>query len=80
MEILKQYSGSKQIVLSTHSEFVVDNLAPEQVRLVERDQSIGTQARALSAAMSERDFQALKEYLREFGGLGEYWRHSGFGT
>lgn len=78
IELIKSYSKQKQIVLSTHSDFVLDQLAPENVFLVSNSRSSGTVAVTLPEGLSARGFRALKEYLRTSGNLGEFWRHAGF--
>jgi ABC-type uncharacterized transport system ATPase subunit len=76
--ILKEYGRTKQIIFSTHSELVIDNLEPEQVRLLEYTPRKGTTVNAISDKLSKNRFAALKEYLATVGNLGEFWRHSGF--
>lgn len=79
MDLIKSYSYSKQIIISTHSDFVLDSLDPENIFLVEKDRVNGTRAKAITKALSSRDFSALRNYLAESGNLGEFWRHGGFG-
>jgi AAA15 family ATPase/GTPase len=78
IEIMKQFGREKQIVLSTHSDFIVDTLDPEQVRLVRNDKTKGTTVASISKSMSAREFAALKNYLLTSGTLGEYWKQNGF--
>jgi hypothetical protein len=80
LALIRSYSRSKQIIFSTHSDFVLDELEPENVFLVKRPPGGGTLVRAVSQAMSKRDFRALKNYLGAAGNLGEFWRHGGFET
>lgn len=80
LALIKSYSHSKQIVFTTHSDFVLDELEPENVFLVKRPPGGGTSVRAVSKALSKRDFEALKKYLGSAGNLGEFWRHGGFET
>jgi predicted ATPase len=75
---IKEYSRDRQIVLSTHSDAVLDMLSPESVRLVRANELTGTRVVAVSTALSSRSLRALKEYLHTTGTLGEYWKHSGF--
>ena len=75
--LVKSYSKSKQIMVSTHSDFVLDMLVPENVFLVSKEKKVGTKVRPVTKALSGRDFQALKTYLAETGNLGEFWRHGG---
>ena len=75
--IIKQESKDKQIIISTHSDYVLDQLEPENVVLVDKKEGKGTKARSVSQAMSKTDFKALRSYLEESGSLGEYWREGG---
>lgn len=78
MELINAYSTRKQIMISTHSDFVLDSLDPENVFLVKKIGRDGTKIAAISKAFSKTDFRALHDYLAESGNLGEYWRHGGF--
>lgn len=78
IELIKIKSKDKQIFISTHSDFVLDKLRPENIILVKKDSSSGTIAQPLSKSMSKNDYKALKEYLCEAGNLGEYWKEGGF--
>ncbi len=78
MELLKSYSKHKQIVITTHSDLVLDMLAAENVFLVKNIRSKGTVVSRLPETMSRKNFTALKQYLAHSGSLGEYWRDSGF--
>ena len=75
MELIKTYSREKQIVVSTHSDLVVDQVSPENVFCISRDPKVGTKAKHVTASMSRKDLSALKTYLETQGNLGEYWRH-----
>jgi len=75
--LIKQESRDKQIIISTHSDYVLDELDPENVVLIDKKHEKGTKARPVSKAMSRTDFKALKQYLEESGNLGEYWREGG---
>jgi ABC-type lipoprotein export system ATPase subunit len=78
VEVIKNFSRNKQIIFSTHSEAVVDQLEPTNLRLVENVRRRGTTVRPISQALSAKGYSALKNYLEKSGNLGEYWRHSGF--
>jgi ABC-type lipoprotein export system ATPase subunit len=78
IEIIKEYGKHKRIILSTHSETVLDSLTPEQVLLVDKEGDNGTVVSPLSARLSQSGYEALKNYLSTSGNLGEYWRHRGF--
>jgi len=75
LELIKEFASEKQIIISTHSDFVLDELDPENVFIVSNDPKNGTTIKHIPDALSARDYRALKEYLKESGNLGEYWRH-----
>jgi ABC-type lipoprotein export system ATPase subunit len=77
VELIKTYSKQKQIILSTHSDFVLDKVDPRHVYKVVRDDDKGTVVTHIPEAMSPDDFGALKDYLAKEGNLGEYWKHGG---
>lgn len=79
LEIVKSHSELRQVVLSTHSDFVLDHVRPENVFRVTLEKSGGTAARHIQTTMTKREFAALREYLEKVGNLGEYWREGGFG-
>jgi len=79
IELIKQFSKKKQIVISTHSDFVLDMLEPDQVYLVQNSPRSGTTVRNVPKLLSASNYRALKDYLATSGNLGEYWRHGGFG-
>jgi len=78
IEVIKQYSQRKQIIISTHSELVIDQFTPDQVLIVDRSSEAGTQVRSISKIMGKAGLENLKRYLSSVGSLGEYWRHAGF--
>jgi hypothetical protein len=77
ISLIKAQSKTKQIVISTHSDFVLDHLTPENIVLVKRANPKGTVAKPLTKTMSKNDYKALREYLDESGNLGEYWKEGG---
>lgn len=77
IDLLKVQSRHKQILVSTHSDYVMDKLAPENVVVV-RKMELGTKATALNKTLPRTDLRALKNYLDEAGNLGDYWKESGF--
>lgn len=77
LEIIKQESRTKQIIISTHSDYVLDQLEPENVILIVKDSVKGTKANKITKALSRNDYRALKYYLKNTGNLGEYWRDGG---
>jgi predicted ATP-dependent endonuclease of OLD family len=77
IELIKQESKYKQIIVSTHSELVLDAVQPENVLVVKKEQDKGTLAKSLTDNLSQDDYRALKKYLETEGNLGEYWRETG---
>ncbi len=77
VELIKTYSRQKQIIVSTHSDFVLDQIEPEHVYAVTNEPLVGTTIRNIPKSMSSADLAALKNYLETEGNLGEYWRHGG---
>ncbi|WP_437877537.1 AAA family ATPase [Sorangium sp. So ce513] len=64
---LDAYSSNRQIVISTHSPFVVDWALPSEIRLVER-----VACRTNVRALSESEAARVAAYLEDDGTLGEY--------
>lgn len=75
--LIKEESRDKQIIISTHSDYVLDQIEPENVILIEKKRVMGTKAQTVTNSMGKKDFKALKEYLKKSGNLGEYWREGG---
>jgi ABC-type lipoprotein export system ATPase subunit len=75
IELIKTYSEEKQIVISTHSDYVLDQVEPESVHMVRRSPEGGTEVTRITKAMSARELSALRDFLDKEGNLGEYWRH-----
>ncbi len=67
LALVEAYSADRQIVLSTHSPQVVDRFAPDQLRLVEREEGV-TRVHSLSA--TDRDLAI--SYLRDQGSLSDF--------
>jgi ABC-type lipoprotein export system ATPase subunit len=79
LELIKSFSDKKQMILTTHSDYVLDHVKPENVYRVTFDQDDGTVVRHISKAMTAKEYTALREYLASEGNLGEYWREGGLG-
>jgi energy-coupling factor transporter ATP-binding protein EcfA2 len=79
LELVKSYSRNKQMIISTHSDYVLDHVSPENVYRVTFDKTSGTSARHVPKVMTPREYSALREYLEQEGNLGEYWREGGLG-
>lgn len=75
IELIKDFSERKQIVVTTHSDYVLDRLNPHNVFLVRNYKSKGTTIQSIPKALSKNSFKALREYLDKTGNLGEFWRH-----
>ncbi len=78
VELIKTYSKQKQIIVSTHSDFVLDQIEPRHVYKVTRTTTAGTKVAQIAKTMSSQELVALRNYLDTEGNLGEYWRHGGF--
>lgn len=78
LEVIKSESEFKQIVISTHSDYVLDQLEPENLVLVTRSNEVGTVAKPLSKSLSKNSYLALHAYLESTGNLGEFWKEGGF--
>ncbi len=78
LQLIKQQSRHKQIIISTHSDYVLDMLEPENILLVHKEIESGTKANSISKIMSANDYRVLKDYLEQEGNLGEYWKEGGF--
>jgi AAA domain, putative AbiEii toxin, Type IV TA system len=79
LELIKSSSRRKQIILSTHSDYVLDHVEPDNVYKVTFEKSVGTVVRHIRKTMTSREFSALREFLDKEGNLGEYWREGGLG-
>jgi len=77
IELIKTFSRNKQIVISTHSDFVLDEVQPENVYKVTNVPEEGTKVSHITKSLSRRELTALHGYLETEGNLGEYWRHGG---
>jgi hypothetical protein len=78
VELIKSVSKRKQIVLSTHSDFVLDMFDPANVYIVQNLSKRGTIIKHIPSSLSKSNYKALKDYLNTSGNLGEYWKHGGF--
>lgn len=74
IELVKLYSVEKQIIISTHSDQLLDHLSIDSVFKVERGET-GTVVSSVKKSLSAQELSAIKDYLRNEGGLGEYWKH-----
>jgi energy-coupling factor transporter ATP-binding protein EcfA2 len=79
LELIKTYSRHKQMIVSTHSDYVLDHVRPENVFRVTFDKLSGTIVRHIRKTMTAREYTALREYLEKEGNLGEFWREGGLG-
>jgi|SRR5271157_3935605 len=79
LELIKSSSRHKQMILSTHSDYVLDHVSPDNVFRVTFDKTKGTVARHIRKTMTSKEYSALREYLEQEGNLGEYWREGGLG-
>lgn len=77
LELIQSQSRRKQILISTHSEGVLDRVQPQNVFAVKLDARGQTQVRALTESATAKEMLALRAYLKTEGSLGEYWRTFG---
>jgi predicted ATPase len=77
LELIRSESRRKQILVSTHSDFVLDFVQPENVFAVKLDARGRTTVRAFTESQSAKELAALRAYLRTEGSLGEYGRTFG---
>lgn len=73
---IKAYSKSKQVIFSTHSDLVLDDLEPANIFVVELLKG-NTIATRLESWVSVDGRKALHAYLNESGTLGDYWKSGG---
>jgi predicted ATPase len=74
IELLKSYSKTKQVIFSTHSDYILDSLDTDSVFRVKKDPSAGTSVLPLKKSLSKEDVSALRNFLATEGSLGEFWR------
>jgi predicted ATPase len=73
---IKAYSKTKQVILSTHSDQILDQIESANVVIVEMTKA-GTITSEMNKWLGPKGRQALTSYLEESGTLGEYWRSGG---
>jgi predicted ATPase len=74
IELIKIYSKEKQIIISTHSDYILDALEPISIFVVENKKESGIEVKSLKQHLSKNDHTALKNFLKSEGSLGEFWR------
>jgi predicted ATPase len=79
LELIKSFSKRKQMILSTHSDYVLDHVSPENVYKVSSEPLAGTVVSHITKSMTAKELLALRDYLEREGNLGEYWREGGLG-
>ncbi len=77
INLIKFKSRSKQLIISTHSEYILDKLKPENIIIVKKNKEKGTIAKQLTKSLTKKELGALKKYLEESGNLGDYWKETG---
>ena len=77
LELIKTFSRQKQMIVSTHSDYVLDHVEPENLLSVKADPVDGTVVQHLKKTMNKKEYEALRFYLDREGNLGEYWREGG---
>lgn len=63
MELVKKYSTEKQMIVSTHSDYVLDQVKPENVFTVRAYPANGTVVRHIKKTMNRKEYEALRFYL-----------------
>lgn len=74
VELIKLYSSNKQILISTHSDAVLNQLEINNIFSVKREKNNGTTVSSIKKSLKGADLLALKDYLNNEGNLGDYWR------
>lgn len=74
MSLIKNRSAEEQIFVSTHSDYILDFLIPDEVHVVQKNLKDGITVTALNSYLSKMDKKALTAFLKSEGSLGEYWR------
>jgi ABC-type lipoprotein export system ATPase subunit len=77
IEIIRNETQNKQVIITTHSDYVLDLVEPDCVQLVAKHPEKGMSVLPLTKRLSRCEYRALKEYLNETGNLGDYWREGG---
>ena len=72
LELISVYSREKQMIVSTHSDYVLDHIQPENVFRVSRDRLRGTRVSPIRKTMTQKEYSALRHYLDHEGNLGEF--------
>lgn len=75
--LIQSVARDKQVVVSTHSDLILNTLSPEQVFLVARSNVNGTTVQTIPDSLSAREYAGLRGYMMETGNLGEFWRSGG---
>lgn len=78
VELIRGQSAAKQIIFSTHSDFVLDQVNPDNVFSTTMSSRNGTAIRSLATGYPQQTVEALRDFLRTSGNLGEFWRQGGF--
>lgn len=74
IELIKLYSHEKQIIISTHSDQLIDHITLESVFKTTRSEETTT-VTSITKEMGSEELKALRDYLQNEGGLGQYWKH-----
>jgi predicted ATP-dependent endonuclease of OLD family len=71
MELIKETAKQRCVILSTHSEKIVNMLALEDITIINRGDH-GIEAKTISDKFNEKNLESLKRYLVDGGTLGEF--------
>jgi predicted ATPase len=75
IELIQVFSSNKQIIISTHSDSVLDSVNLNNVFSVKRDPDAGSCINNITKKMQKKELDSLKDFLANEGSLGEYWKH-----
>ncbi|MEX0998978.1 MAG: AAA family ATPase, partial [Thermodesulfobacteriota bacterium] len=69
VELIKICSQERQVIVSTHSDFVLDSLEPSSVHVVKKENISGITSTPLNTFLSSSDMSALRTFLSSEGNL-----------
>jgi len=73
IDMIKEHSKEKQIIITTHSNYLIGRLKQENLLILKNHKEDGTSAKPLEKLLSKRELKEFDEFLVEVGNLGDYW-------
>ena len=73
-EVCRQASAASQLLITSHSPFLLNAMEPKEVRILYRDEHGFTQAKLAS------ELEGIPEQIAEGGKLGDLWMEGFFGV